>query len=80
MNYARTPIAYAWHAMDSGLFFGAGYRYAENYITRKALSKETGINEQQLSHYANGQRHPRPFVFLIRESGSNTILFAGVKR
>ena len=38
----------------------AQLKYADKYITRKALSRETGINEQQLSHYANGQRHPRP--------------------
>ena len=35
-------------------------RYSDNYITRKALSKETGINEQQLSHYATGLKKPRP--------------------
>lgn len=38
----------------------AQLKYTDNYITRKALAKETGIAEQQLSHYANGQRHPRP--------------------
>lgn len=38
----------------------AQLKYSDNYITRKALAKETGIAEQQLSHYANGQRHPRP--------------------
>lgn len=38
----------------------AQLRYADNYITRKALAKETGIAEQQLSHYANGQRHAKP--------------------
>lgn len=38
----------------------AQLRYADRYITRKALSKETGINEQQLSHYANGRKNPRP--------------------
>lgn len=38
----------------------AQLRYSDNYITRKALSKETGINEQQLSHYANGHKKPRP--------------------
>lgn len=38
----------------------AQLKYSDNYITRKALSRETGIAEQQLSHYANGQRHPRP--------------------
>ena len=38
----------------------AQIRYSDNYITRKALAKETGIAEQQLSHYANGQRKPKP--------------------
>ncbi|MCR5561466.1 MAG: type II toxin-antitoxin system HicB family antitoxin [Bacteroidales bacterium] len=38
----------------------AQLKYTGNYISRKALAKETGIAEQQLSHYANGQRHPRP--------------------
>ena len=38
----------------------AQLRYSDNYITRKALSKETGINEQQLSHYATGRKTPRP--------------------
>lgn len=35
-------------------------KYTGSYITQKALAKETGIAEQQLSHYANGLRHPRP--------------------
>lgn len=34
--------------------------HSENWITLKALSLETGINQQQLSHYANGWRNPRP--------------------
>ena len=38
----------------------AQLKYCDNFITRKALSRETGIAEQQLSHYANGQRHPKP--------------------
>ena len=38
----------------------AQLKYADNYIVRKSLAKEIGIAEQQLSHYANGQRHPRP--------------------
>lgn len=38
----------------------AQLKYSDLYITRKALALETGIAEQQLSHYANGQRHPRP--------------------
>jgi len=38
----------------------AQLKYTDRYITRKALARETGIAEQQLSHYANGLRHPRP--------------------
>lgn len=38
----------------------AQLRYTDNFITRKALSRETGINEQQLSHYATGRKTPRP--------------------
>ncbi len=34
--------------------------YVDQFVTRKALSRETGINLQQLSHYANGWRNPRP--------------------
>ena len=32
----------------------------EPYATIAALSRATGINQRQLSHYANGLRHPRP--------------------
>lgn len=38
----------------------AQIRYSDNYITRTALARETGINVQQLSHYANGWKKPRP--------------------
>lgn len=31
-----------------------------NVITRTSLSKATGINPKQLSHYAQGIRRPRP--------------------
>lgn len=34
--------------------------YTEGIISRKALSEITGINLQQLSHYARGWRNPRP--------------------
>lgn len=34
--------------------------YVDQYVTRKALARETGINLQQLSHYAKGHRNPRP--------------------
>lgn len=32
----------------------------EPYVSLAALSRATGINQRQLSHYANGIRHPRP--------------------
>ncbi len=32
----------------------------EPYASLAALSRATGINQRQLSHYANGLRHPRP--------------------
>ena len=38
----------------------AQLHYSEAFITRKALSEITGINLQQLSHYASGWRNPRP--------------------
>lgn len=31
----------------------------EPYASLAALSRATGINQRQLSHYANGVRHPR---------------------
>ena len=34
--------------------------YVDQYVTRKALARETGTNLQQLSHYAKGHRNPRP--------------------
>ena len=38
----------------------AQLKYADQFIVRKSLAREIGVAEQQLSHYANGQRHPRP--------------------
>lgn len=32
----------------------------DGIVTRKAIAKVTGINETQLTHYANGFRKPRP--------------------
>lgn len=32
----------------------------EPYLTLAALSRATGINQHQLSHYANGLKQPRP--------------------
>ena len=38
----------------------AELKAADAFITRKALAKETGLNEQQLCHYATGLKKPRP--------------------
>ena len=46
--------------LEYNLTTRAQLRYSENFITRKALSDVTGINLQQLSHYANGWRNPGP--------------------
>ena len=35
-------------------------RNCEKYTSIAAISRATGINEQQLSHYANGIKKPRP--------------------
>ena len=34
-------------------------RNAETYTTMSAISRASGINQKQLSHYANGLKHPR---------------------
>ncbi len=51
----------------------AQLKYADRFITRKALARETGIAEQQLSHYANGLRHPRPEMQRRITSGIQSI-------
>lgn len=35
-------------------------RDAETYTTMAAISRASGINQKQLSHYANGLKQPRP--------------------
>lgn len=35
-------------------------RDAERFTTMSAISRISGINQKQLSHYANGVKHPRP--------------------
>lgn len=35
-------------------------RNAETFTTMSAISRISGINQKQLSHYANGVKHPRP--------------------
>lgn len=34
--------------------------YTEGLIPKAAIAKATGINQQQLTHYASGYRTPRP--------------------
>lgn len=34
--------------------------YTEGLVPKSAIAKVTGINQQQLTHYASGYRNPRP--------------------
>ncbi len=34
--------------------------YTEGLVPKSAIAKATGINQQQLTHYASGYRTPRP--------------------
>lgn len=36
--------------------------YTEGLVPKSAISKATGINQQQLTHYASGYRVPRPMM------------------
>lgn len=51
----------------------AQLKYSESFITRKALANATGISIQQLSHYANGWRNPRPDMQRRISDGIRTI-------
>ncbi len=46
--------------IDYCLDAAALIRNAETFTTISAISRVSGINQKQLSHYANGVRHPRP--------------------
>lgn len=35
-------------------------RCSENYTTMAAIARASGVNQRQLSHYANGLKKPRP--------------------
>ena len=48
------------YELDFRLSTQALLKYSEGIVSRKALSRVTGINQQQLSHYASGWRNPRP--------------------
>ncbi len=46
--------------LDYHLSIRALLHYTDGVVPRKALAQVTGINLQQLSHYASGWRNPRP--------------------
>lgn len=48
-------------------------RNAETYTTMSAISRASGINQKQLSHYANGIKHPRPAQLERIKSGLHII-------
>lgn len=48
-------------------------RNAETFTTMSAISRISGINQKQLSHYANGVKHPRP-IQLARIKGALAII------
>lgn len=57
------------YELDIEFTAAALIRKAEEYTSLSAISKVSGINLQQLSHYANGFRCPRPDkVVRIREA------------
>lgn len=47
------------YELDYNLDTAALLRDAETYTTMAAISRACGINQKQLSHYANGNKHPR---------------------
>lgn len=47
---------FEWNLLDVATML----RAYEPYVTLAALSHASGINQHQLSHYANGIKHPRP--------------------
>ncbi len=51
----NAPLTIDWHLSIRALL-----HYTEKLVPRKAIAKATGINLQQLTHYASGWRHPRP--------------------
>lgn len=46
--------------LDYRMNIRALLHYTEGVVPRKALARVTGINLQQLSHYATGWRNPKP--------------------
>lgn len=48
------------YELEYDLDTAALLRDAETYTTMAAISRASGINQKQLSHYANGLKQPRP--------------------
>lgn len=48
------------YKIEYNLNAAALIRSAEEYTTMAAISRASGINQKQLSHYANGTKTPRP--------------------
>lgn len=48
------------YELEYDLDTAALLRDAEEYTTMAAISRASGINQKQLSHYANGLKQPRP--------------------
>ena len=47
--------------------------YTEGLVPKSAIAKATGINQQQLTHYASGYRVPRPAMRERIITGLHTI-------
>ncbi len=55
LEFQQSVWEYDWQLTARALL-----HYTEGLIPKSAISKETGINQQQLTHYASGYRIPRP--------------------
>lgn len=55
-----TYLANGEYEIEYNLDAAALIRNAETFTTMSVISRVSGINRKQLSHYANGIKHPRP--------------------
>lgn len=62
------PRHYEWRLSTRALL-----HYTEGLVSRAAIAKITGINQQQLSHYASGYRKPRPSMSIRIRDGVRKI-------
>ncbi len=62
------PWEFEWRLTTRALL-----HYTEGLVSRAAIAKITGINQQQLSHYASGYRKPRPAMSLRIRDGVRKI-------